>query len=169
MVEKGDKDILRALELHQHSLACFRTDEDVFVLISFSDPKPEYYRKSPLTSHYVQQDGDLEFSKYNQGVHEASVSASGLWAKRAGQDDATATFSTPEKVEPNANIDDSEISFKYRFQNQSKTQTRYIIQIRRSTLRFVEHFQWDGLNAPRKSDSLSSGTSTSDGYCVQIN
>jgi hypothetical protein len=117
----------------------------------------------PDSSFKKSQDGAFQatgfvfYSMYKQGVLGSIEVSSGSWTKVNGE----ATYSsTPGGDSAEANISDTEVLFSYVFDNLSNTKTTYSIRIRRSTLRFVEDYQWTTSPKDKTADVDSSA-----GYC----
>lgn len=167
MVQKKDKQLLHDFDTYDHAFACFRTAEDVFMLLYYSDPVPDAYSKSPLTNPFVQQEDFVSYARYKHGLLDDYQATQGLWRKRAHATDNNATFVSSPSSDPSARIDDSEISFFYTFQNIYDAKTSYSLRVRKSTLRFSEVFEWQGQKNAKK-DQDNAGMTDNTGQCAEV-
>src|SRR5438445_5590158 len=145
MVRSGDKALRSTLNSSTTTFVCFRPYEDVFITISYEAPSYNAFVKNEVSKLY-ETSGLLWYARYKQGVLDDSQVAGGKWKKylRDGQEPS---FVPDPKSVATSLISDSEVVFGYTFQNLSSTKTFYRVDLRRSTLRFVETYQWD--NPPR--------------------
>jgi hypothetical protein len=164
MVTKKDKDLVSTLA-SGYTFVCFRSQEDTFVLISYSRPASVLFKKHP-TLEYFQREGIVFYDRYKDGVRDDSQMSAGEWAKFDLASE-NASFGPQEKSAPNApqsTINDAEVGFAYSFSNIAGTKTDYQIQIRRSTLRFVETY-----SAPDDPKKGTFSKTTATGYCAEFN
>jgi len=167
LVDSKDKDILDRLV--GDSFVCFRPDEDVFLIASYLKPdESAYLRTGKYTS---EQTGIFFYNRFKEGLTDDYETAYGTWTKNtvAGED---VRFSA--KPPYSALIDAGEVSFSYQYKNMRGTNTSYLLQIRKSTKRFVETFDADDLPVSDKNKSATqkpAGASRYEntGYCAEFN
>jgi hypothetical protein len=154
MVTNGDKDLLGILD--STTYVCFRPMEDVFFTMSYSSPDYNLFMKS-ATSQAYEQFAFFLYARFKGGVVDESQMFSAKWKKFAkdGQTPIYLSISDPKRAS-NTSVSDSELSVQYAFTNRSNTNTTYLVTVRRSTLRFLETYEWEN-KAP--SPKRSKGTS----------
>lgn len=149
MVDKKDSALLD--QLRDFAFVCFEDTEDTFIVISFRQPSSaQSYKKDSIG--LLVASGRVGYFRYKNGVSDDVAFAHGSWIK-TGPDDSSQflNYGVPHATNSeDASIDDSEANFSYKFRNLSKLMTAYSIQVRRSTLRFVETYQWEEINKDKK-------------------
>jgi hypothetical protein len=153
LIERGDKTVLR--NTADSSYACFRSEGDVFFLISYPQPKPADQTFNSPT---------VEYHLFKDGVSDDFRVAHGQWKKQADGsfnfEETKAPASQSTALDAHASITKAELSFNYAFQDSASRTTDYSVKVLRSTLRVVETYQ-----RPRESDGARR-TVTYSGYCV---
>lgn len=139
MLAAGDKDILNSTSGRQDSLICFRENDDLFLILSFS--RPDHFLPQKETG-FVHSFAWVAYERYKGGQYEDALFWDGSWIK--WKDTGNDYGALEVKGEPGSTlyIDSSEASVSYAFLNLGKTTTHYSFRIRRSTLRFTETFDW---------------------------
>lgn len=161
LVAKNDKSILDSLESGHVAYVCFRTDADLFIIISYSIPYDFQFHKLPDTPRVVRASGDIFYERYENGVAGDFQTANGEWRKAPASPDLGLNFIQPIG-NPRASVSEAELEFDHTFDNQMKTKSQYSIQIRRSTLRFVEKLS---ATDPAKKTPVNA---TYTGYCAEF-
>jgi hypothetical protein len=141
------------------AFVCFRENEDAFIIVSFEQPKDTDFQKDPKTGA-ITFPGLASIRRFSKGLSDESKLLFGTWAKAYPTSDPT-FVSTSKTSDNEVFIDRSELSISYSFTNLGKTKTNYSLQIRRSTLRFLETWQFPG-NEKEKADTRTSGS----GHCA---
>jgi len=151
LIEGHDKTVLQSTS--DDSFACFRPGDDVFFLISFhqaTDEKGAF----PLVRYHL----------FKKGVLDDSRVAYGKWTKQSdGSFDFETTKPPPSKQlasNAHSSITNGNVDFSYTFEGVSSRKTEYSVEVRRSTLRFVETYRWPSQKAK------SEDPTTYSGYCV---
>lgn len=173
MLEAKDKDITGQLSEDNNSYVCFRTDEDVFSIISVQRPALDQFKKVAGKPDVSEMFAFSTVSRYKNGVSQDWRLFTGNWSKPTFAPVDRATYSahggskSVQAVDKSSlDIDDSEISVVYRWKNLRNTITTYTMKIRRSTHRLLETVQAPpGLADKDRSVSQS----TMQGYCVDYN
>jgi hypothetical protein len=150
-IEARDKTVLQSTS--DDSYACFRLGDDVFFLISLH---PATHEKGalPLVRYHLFKKGVLDDSRVAYGK---SIEQSG------GSADFAETKPPPSRqlvINAQSSVTDSEVTVSYTFENGDDTKTEYSVKIGRSTLRFVETYQW------RNQKSQGENSNTYSGSCV---
>jgi hypothetical protein len=164
MVASHDKDLTDLFK--GAGVVCFRPDEDVFFLITFDDgPILDETKKPPSTF------GAAFYQGYQSETSDNSKAVYGKWTKPFGA--LLFTSTSPGNV--NTTIDDSEIFFAFEYKNIGQGITNYSVQVRRSTLRFLETFEWTlpkdnkpaktAPKAPSIKPEMETKKITNSGYC----
>jgi hypothetical protein len=162
MVEANDKDILDYLK-EGSALACFRENEDVFTLIAFDEPGHELYTKD-LKSGLLKTFGLVFYLRFSNGLSDDFRMSPGTWTLSPNSELSAASFDANQGTPVQASVESSEVSVYYSYQNLAKTTTKYGIQIRRSTLRFTETWQYPD-DEKQKGESRTTNT----GHCAAFN
>lgn len=148
MLQSGDEHIKDALDNPRHeSYVCFRSDDDIFFLVSFWKPDKDAWLPSKKDSLALTQETKLLFIQYRDGVDDASGIAHFVWQKPSDDGDVTGASQGDASVNSGkvqADVGAAEISLSYSFTNSANSVTEDTIQIRRSTKRFVETFAAKG-------------------------
>jgi hypothetical protein len=151
MIEGHDKTVLQSTS--DDSYACFRPGDDVFFLISFHQATSEK-GGFPLVGYHL----------FKKGVLDDSRVAYGNWTRQSdGSSDFEETQPPPSKqlaFNAHSSITESTVTFSYSFENMAGKKIEYSVKIRRSTLRFVETYQWPNQRGKGEEPNTYSG------YCV---
>lgn len=145
MLKARDSEILAYLDGNGvKTYVCFRSNEDLFLVISFREPSQYLWVPDKLHSHFFKQRGVVTAAEYRGGVMEDYRPAFVTWGK-LGEDDENPTATPDRKTRldsrvAEANVDHDEITTSYSFTNYKNGITDYILRIRRATKRFVEDF-----------------------------
>lgn len=168
MVSKGDKDLAENFKDNLHSFVCFRPNEDTFIVLSFPDPVKESFAPVPSKPGITKTTGFFEYERFKDGVSEESEIALGDWTKLKITD-SVPFFSTANTADPNATLSETELDYTHSFKNLAGTTTRYVLQLRRSTLRFNETFTYAEAS-PKQStkQTPSQNQVTVSGYCTEF-
>ena len=176
MLSKGDDEISNAIKTDT-AFVCFREYEDAFLIISFQQPIDRLFRIS--TPNISTQSGMVWYLRFKDGVSDDEQVSGGKWKKLQIGDTPSISFASEPGRESSASINDSEVTFSYTFKNLSGTKTEYSLQIRRSTMRFHEIYQWPhqveekgkGTKPEPATPSEAKGSDRSDnsGYCTRFN
>lgn len=161
MVASKDRDVVAVMEGGNESFACFRPDEDVFIIVSF--PSFDEKRTVQATPRIMEHPGSLMYTRFKAGISDDFQYSQGTWRRFTNlPSDYTNFYSLPKF--PNASIDNSEISIAYTYDNIGGRKTDYSFKIRRSTLRFVEVFE---IPSDKKDDKSVTQIKVS-GHCSQL-
>ena len=151
MIEGHDKTVLQSTS--DDSYACFRPDDDVFFLISFHQATSEK-GTVPLVGYHL----------FKKGVLDDSRVAYGKWTKQSdGSVDFEETKPPPSEqlvFNAHSSVTEGNVTFSYSFENMAGKKTEYSVKIQRSTLRFVETYQWPNQRGKGEEPNTYSG------YCV---
>jgi hypothetical protein len=151
MIEGHDMTVLQSTS--DDSYACFRPGDDVFFLISFHQATSEK-GAFPLVGYHL----------FKKGVLDDSRVAYGKWTKQSdGSFDFEETKPPPSKqlvFNAHSSITESNVTFSYSFENPTGKKTEYSVKIQRSTLRFVETYQWPNQRGKGEEPNTYSG------YCA---
>jgi hypothetical protein len=169
MVRSYDKDLFDAFKNSNETFVCFRSGEDVFMMISYSIP--DEIANSPRLNS--ESKGSVIYRRFKDGTFDELKMAFGTWLKNPAQN--LLSFVSPDNVKNHAAVDDGEVAFDYSFTNRESTTTIYNLQIRRSTLRFKESYTWDDPPASQKNSKApvtlpkhtESGTEIT-GHCAEF-
>jgi len=148
MIENKDEDLLGAVKTP--SLVCFRDDEDAFVVLAEIVPSPNLvYRE---TSKVVSEtSGVVFYYRFKKGLNDDFRYVSGMWSKLNLGEAPSISFESSKGSDTKVSISPAELSVSYQYKNLGGSITSYSIQVRRSTKRFVETFQFpDEPAAPEK-------------------
>jgi hypothetical protein len=170
MVEKKDPDLLS--EIKAPSFVCFRSTEDVFSVVSpASAPDLVYYKE---TTKYLSQAGGVVFyNRYSSGIAEDSRIVMGNWNKFS-MVNSEPSFESLKEGNTQASISSAELSVTYAYKNLSGSTTTYSPQVRRSTKRFLEMFQFPddapptGKNKVPPEKPHGSSRVENTGYCAEF-
>lgn len=162
MIDKKDAEILQSISNNSTLYVCFRNLEDAFALIGFNEPPAAAFHLGASKKTSL-ADGMVKYSRYVNGTNEDIQLATGKWVKVLPAEDNEVIFApmlrkggVPDT--PIANINDSEITFRYHYENVSRTETLYIITLRRSTLRFNELWESPDPKTKQSTQRTESGT-----------
>jgi hypothetical protein len=156
LLRARDKELISSIGPESTLVACFRKSSDVFVTVSFPTDKALVYAEE--ANHMRKAAALVEYDRYKDGVSEDEQVYIGNYT-RYSYPGMTPSFRSEvdEKDKTRgASITDSEISIYYTYDNAVGGKTTYSMQIRRSTMRFVETF--------RSGDTQTNET----GYCKQF-
>jgi hypothetical protein len=153
LIRSDDKHLREILSTN--SYVCFRPEEDVFLVIAFHQPLPnESY-------------GDMiAYERFKNGLSDDFQLAYGTWKRDANGlpalNDSKPPADKAALVSGSALITNDQLRFDYSFKNLAANTTDYSIELRRSTLRFSEHFE--------SPETKGKGTVTLEhsGYCVSF-
>jgi hypothetical protein len=146
MVEHQNKDLTR--ELSTNTYVCFRQNADVFFVISFQQRVGTGY-VAPLVRYKLFKDGILDDSRIAYGDWQEALNGS-------------YTFRQSKTSEASALVTDDEVHFGYSFKNSKAQVTHYGAQIRRSTLRCSEDYEYPSdMDKGRDSNNFA-------GYCQEF-
>jgi len=161
MLRKGDKDVLGSLRGYD-AYICFKETEDAFAIISLEPPDAVQFM---TTKHQgrLEKPGVVFLNGYKNGVGEQTQMWFGKWSKAPLAASADASFTTLSGSSHAAYITNSEITLSFTYTNQAKSQTDNTIQVRRSTLRFVESYSWP------PADKKDPGGIKENGRCSEMN
>jgi hypothetical protein len=151
LVEAKDDTVLKSI--NHDSYVCFRSEADVFSIISFHQATSDKFN-FPMVGFHFFKNGNLDDFKAAYGKWRRQSEGSFIF------EDAKAPPSKQITFKGHASITDDEVTFRYSFENLNSKTTDYAIQIRRSTLRFTERYE-----APNGKDKTYS-TDTFTGHCV---
>src|SRR5580704_2617810 len=126
LMESKDKHLL--LSLSQDAYACFRPGDDVFFVVSFTQP-PGNPDQAPVVTYQM----------FKGGVSDDFRTVEGSWAKAP---EGSSVFHQNKSSEASASITGAEVQFGYSFKNAQGNDVGYSVQVRRSTLRFSEAYKW---------------------------
>lgn len=157
MLEGKDQDVLAVLQ-GGNTLVCFNETADKFVLIYFAKPPETEYVKT-ANNMFPSTSGFVSYASFSQGLRDTSHISFGKWRRILLETD----FESDPNSNVRASVDDAEIAFSYSFTNLSETKTNYSIQIRRSTLRFTENYQF-----PQTSKQKGQDRVTETGHCAEF-
>ena len=165
MVQSKDKDLLSVLS-SKTGMVCFRPDEDMFFVISIYRPSFDDLPKNQTSD--IIKNGMVYYQSYHQGTTDTSHTAYGKWTKTPYSDEVT--FSSSGATGTVATVDDSEIFFGFEYPNIGRGTTHYSAQVRRSTLRFLEDYQWtikskDPKATSRSTEEPANRDDSHSGYC----
>ena len=168
MINKGDKDLMETFKENFHSLVCFRPNEDTFIVLSFADPLRDAFAPVPSKPGISKTTGFLNYERFKDGVADETEMAFGDWTKLKVVD-SIPFFNTANSANPNATLSDTELDYTYSYKNLAGTTTRYVLQLRRSTLRFNESFTYaepSGKQPTKRTPSQNQITVS--GYCTEF-
>jgi hypothetical protein len=154
MVEAKDQDVVT--EISRRSMVCFRPDEDVFAVVSLGIPSSF---DAPQAGTQMAK-GDVFYHLYSDGNHRESRMVQGQWTKMASDRVEDASFHG-KSGGTEISFTPSSLSVSYSFQNMSGDTTDYVMEVRVSTLRFVQNWTYT-LEGNRK------GSMTKTGKCMRF-
>jgi hypothetical protein len=171
MIDQRDETLMKSL-VSNIAFVCFRSNEDVFFVVNFEPPT---FLDEPSAKKPIQTvTGFIYYERFKEGISESSQMAIGEWRKTRWSDQPLWKSSSGEKAF--VILDESEITFGFSYENVGRGKTNYLAQVRRSTKRFVETFEWNfpkETKVPKQSRSsvqavndIESGKDTNSGYCV---
>jgi hypothetical protein len=164
MIAKNDKDILSSLDQAHPGYVCFRPEKDIFILVYSRPPYDFQFRNVPGAPTVVQADGDVYYERYEDGLQDDFKSTSGTWRKAPSAPELGMHFvHSPSSKNSDATLTDAQVSFSFTFENVQHNTTSYEIEIRRSTLRFLEQYSYDD---PKTKQQVR-GSYT--GHCAEFN
>lgn len=168
MLGSNDKDVVSSVGGIYQAYVCFRADEDVFTIISYLPPSNEQFRKATFG---VEMQATAYLSRYEAGLSKDEEVFDGKWYKSAHEPAAQAHFTgnglfASRDQQPKIYVNESEISVSTSWQNLGGTRTTYHLQVRRSTKRFLETFEWP---KPPTAKDKSTEQMTRQGYCEEYN
>ena len=148
MLEKQDPDILKFVtDKSRTTYACFETDRDAFIMVSFAKPMEHAWHLDKQSNVWLTQRGNFTLNQYSNGVYDRGRVALPMWTRFGSEDEHPTAETAESKVPAGANarvadvsIDEGEVTVSYSFENIQNTVTDYLLQIRRSTRRFVETY-----------------------------
>lgn len=171
MVEKHDADIMNVVDSpFQYAYVCFNSDyEDRFLTLSVGlPPSSGGWRKTGPSGELVYSPTLLDFEIYTKGVLEDSRIAFLKWSKVTGVAGSETATTVPHVTTQRSNaswalvdINQEELDLQYKFTNLDHTVTSYLLQIRRSTNRFLETYNFPNRNG-------QTGRTTNEGSCVEF-
>ena len=153
LVEAKDDSVLKSIS--DDSYVCFRSEADVFSITSFHQATSDKFN-FPVVGFHLFKQGNLDDFKAAYGKWRKQTDGSFVYEEAKAPPSKETTF------KGHATITDDEITFRYSFEGLDSKTIDYGIQIRRSTLRFIERYE-----APDSKDK----TFTSDSYtglCVAL-
>ena len=167
LVSAKDSELLTLLKMH-NTYVCFREDEDLFNVIALDTPAPGRFTKVSAKSALYQagETSVILFERFKKGQSDDNQLIFGKWTKLG--EDALPYFSTPANQSPSLNVSDSEITYFEEFKNVGGGSTKYTFQIRRSTMRASEIFQWQTPPKDAKSNP-NRGDNEFEGHCITFN
>ena len=165
LLAANDKDVTVMLGVDNEAYTCFRTDEDVFVIVSMEKPEPERFKKVANQPYSLVMFAVAYVEKFENGVSQDNRIFTGNWKKFSTLPNREPSFSS-KLAESSLFFGESEINISYTWKNLKNTNTFYMMNIRRSTHRFVETFEVP----PAAGDKdRSTQQMTKQGYCVEYN
>lgn len=161
-----DPDLIALLKV-PNSYVCFREADDVFNVIAVDTPPAALFTKIQKTPNLYQvETAFITYQRFKNGQSDDYQLLIGSWT-RVGQD-GQLYFSTAPKQSPSMSVSESEIAYFEGYKNVSGGDTKYTLQIRRSTLRSSESFQWQTPAKDQKS-TPNRGTDDITGHCITFN
>jgi hypothetical protein len=151
LVEAKDDSVLKSI--NDDSYVCFRSEADVFSIISFHQATSDKFN-FPMVSYHLFKDGNIDDFKAAYGKWKKQTDGSFVFEEAKAPPSKEITF------KGHATITDDEVTFRYSFENLNSKTTDYGILIRRSTLRFTERYE-----APDSKDKTFTSDSYT-GHCV---
>ena len=154
LLDAHDSDML--VTLSPVSYVCFRPIEDAF-LVFHTDALSPYGWRPPDDGVGQIQESSANLLEYRDGIQYSAKSARRYWY-RYGPDDKPVFHSETTEGRYKGlkiDIDDSELSIDFPFNNQIGGTTQYSLTIRRSTGRFIETYS-----------SENTATTTHSGICL---
>lgn len=141
MVERGNGVILNAVK--SHAFVCFRTGEDVFLILNHQEPDESRFVRTGTPGEWV-QGGMINYRRFKNGVSDESKPLYGTWAKSDYASGRHAEF-IPSK-NGSAIFDSAVLSLAYD-SPKHENGTRYFMIVNLSTLAFSEaHSPSDDMN-----------------------
>lgn len=146
MLRAGDTGILAQVSGERTAYVCFQEYTDAFLIASFQTPGA-FVPKSKLIG---QAESMFDYSKYTDGVRGGLPVAGYALMTWTGIDNLppsglahTAIGHGKDRATVLDTVDPTEIDIAGTYQNIGGTATTYSLQIRRSTLRYKETFEWN--------------------------
>jgi hypothetical protein len=163
LVTSRDKDLLDVLKMRD-TYVCFRENEDVFSVISLATPQPSEFKKVPKGAFYDAGPSSWVIHlRFKNGQDDKSDFLIGKWTKL--EPGSSPFFQTLPKANPSLSASESAITLLDEFENLKGGKTTYTLQVRRSTMRASEEFQWD--DPPKDTKSTPErGSQTYDAHCI---
>lgn len=170
MIQNRDDEILVAIKYP--SFVCFRPDEDEFFMFSDIEPSDLVYKDVSKT---MSQATSIAFYyRYKKGVQSDLRYIDGTWTKITYGPAPIFSFQSRKDGDASLSITNSEISLGYDYKNLAGSTTAYAIQVRRSTKRFVETFQFPDEPTPAQKGKAPTTQHESKtraeftGYCAEF-
>ena len=164
MLSSKDREVLSMFS--GHTYVCFRQDEDTFFVISFEQPSEDRFRKMRVPGT-PQTTGLVRYHRYKNRMSDDFRAVAGDWEKIAIGDSKRIRFasSSGDKASPSteqttASVDENEILIGYSFQNREKSTVDYQLQVQRSTLGFVEDYEWTDPKTNKHNQNTYTGDCT---------
>jgi len=166
LVSSQDPELMALFNSHD-AYVCFRESEDVFYIMSLGTPEPnEFVKVGRNTFYQSRYDGIVVFERFKNGQEDESKMVTGQWTKFGPN--SNPHFETLSKSIPHLAVTDSEIYFYEEYKNLGGGTTKYTVQIRRSTMRASESFEWHNPSTDPKKPPTN-GTDTNSGHCIVFN
>jgi hypothetical protein len=170
LVSKQDEDIIS--QVQTQAFVCFVPNEDTFMMLSYQGPEPSLFTEK--TKFTETEDGVVFYSRFKSGIQDEFKILPGTWT-RTKSNVAWVSFESSKEVPAHASISSPELSFAYDYKNLRGTTTTYALQIRRSTKRFVQTFQFPNDDSPAKNtkspqpqNSASKMRTEDTGHCAEF-
>jgi hypothetical protein len=141
------------------SYVCFRKDEDTFIMLNYAPVTDSSFIK---VDQYISESSSIAFyNLYAEGQSDDTTMIAGKWTKSTGS--PPMFTGSGEKGAAKVIIDDAQVLFTNEFTNLTKSTTQYTLQVRRSTLRFVETLE---VVPPATAKDKSHKQFTRSGHCA---
>jgi hypothetical protein len=138
MIEHHDEEIVA--EVKPPSFVCFRPDDDIFLTMSPTSP-PQFLSIKPGKPGAIDSiDGYVYYNTYKKGVADDSRFISGNWKRVPLSSDPF--FASAKDNPTKAFVSSTELTVSFEYKNLRGSTTKYSLQIRRSTKRFVESYEF---------------------------
>ena len=171
MIENKDATILSNLKSPNHAFVCFVPYEDQFITLSFQVPPDGTFLASKTSPGLLVTLGTTLFYRFENGVQHSSDILFGEWRKTKSFSGPPVFVSEDSTSRTSAYISYEELSYSQQFENLAGTKTIYTLQIRRSTLRFTETFDFPEIPSATKGGNTTTKAierSTHSGYCAEF-
>jgi hypothetical protein len=161
MISSKDRDLSSILS--GHAYVCFRHDENTFFVISFDEPSKDMFVPTSVPGK-SQITGVVKYHRFKDSASDDFRVTAGDWEKTAIGDSKEISFASSSNKAPGseeqtaAAVNENEIRIGYSFQNREETKVDCELRLRRSTLNFVENYDW----ADPKTGKLNHSTYTGD-------
>jgi hypothetical protein len=149
----NDVDLMDDFATKDHVYICFRTKEDVFLTLWFSEPVQLAWQRDAQKSAFTQISG-VGLALYKNGIWDGDeVTALGRW--ETFDPESYATFygkfeSSVSKGE--VHIDHTAVTVQESYQNKADSETTHTFTLQRSTGRFTETYQWESLGKTQRKE-----------------